>query len=218
MKTDRLFQRVRQVTSEWHVEQASALLAYAQENASPTALVYSSLEVRIALERFVFEMSVLAGGGVFTPEELRQASQKDGVFDLLRRKIEDYRRHLEFCNLISEVNHVPIRIPIPDVRRFRRLITEMSGYCHFQKDPAETVHDPQQRWFLKGIAAVRDAIAILTELLRNQRGAVPRDTMASEVRDLFDRYMAEQCDLQTARIQLQIMSPVLEARMRDRAG
>jgi hypothetical protein len=218
MRIDRLFQRVRQVTSEWHVEQARALLDYAQTNVSPTALVYSSIEVRIALERFVFEMSVLAGGGVFTPEELRIASQKGGVFDLLSRKIDDYRRHLEFCNLISEINHLPIRIPIPDVRRFRRLITEISGYCHFQKDPAETINDPQQRWFLKGIAAVRDATAMLAELLRNQRGAMPRDTMAPEVRELLDRYMAGQCDLQTAHIQLEIMSPVLEARMRDRTG
>jgi hypothetical protein len=218
MKIGHLFQKVRQVTSERHVEQASALLDYAQENASPTALVYSSLEVRMALERFVFEMSVLAGGGVFTPEELRLASQKGGVFDLLSGKIENYRRRLEFCNLISDVNHLPIRIPIPDVRRFRRLFTEISGYCHFQKGPAETADDPQQRWFLKGIAAVRDAAVMLTELPRDQRGAMPRDTMAPEVRDLLDRYLAGQCDLQTARIHLEIMPPALEARMRDRSG
>ena len=215
---ERLLQRVRQVTSEWHVEQANALLDYAQRNASPTALVYSSLEVRIALERFLFEMSVFAGGGAFTPDELQLASQKGGVFDLLRGKIENYRRHLEFCNLIAEVNHLPIRIPIPDVRRFKRLITDISGYCHFQKESAETVHDPQQRWLSKGIAAVRDATEMLGELLRNQRGAMPPDTMPHEVRDLLDRYMAGQCDLQTARIQLEIMSPALEARMRDRTG
>jgi hypothetical protein len=211
-----LLQRERQVTSEWHLGQAKALLDYAQENCSASALVYSSLEARIALERFVFEMSVLAGGGAFTPDELRLASQKGGIFELLSRKIANYRRHLEFCNLISEVNHLPIRIPIPDVRHFKRLITELSDYCHFQKDPAETVDDPQRKWLLKGIATVQDTTEMLTELLQNQRGAIPRDTMPAEVRDLLDRYMADQCDLRTARIQIEIMSPVLEARMRDR--
>jgi len=211
-----LLQKQRQVTSEWHVEQAKALLDYAQKNCSATALVYSSLEARIGVERFVFEMSVLACGGAFTADELRQASKKDGAFGLLDRKIGDYRRYLEFCNLISEVNHLSIRVPIPDVRRFRRLITDLSDYCHFQRDPAETVDDPHQTWLVKGIAVVQGAIELLTELLQNQRGSIPRDTMPPEVRDLLDHYMAGQCDLQTARIQLEIMSPVLEARMRDR--
>jgi hypothetical protein len=218
MNIDRLLQEARQVTSEWHVEQASEMLKYAQENASQSALVYASLEVRMALERFVFEMSIFAGGGAFAPEELRLASRKGGVFDLLSRKIKDYRRHLEFCNLVLDVNHLPVRIPIPDLRRFKRLFTDISEYCHFQIDPAETVYNPQQRWFLKGITTVRDAIEMLTELLQNQRGAMPRDAMAPEVSELLDRYMADECDLQTARLHLETMSPVLEARMRNRSG
>jgi hypothetical protein len=213
---ERLLEEQRKVTSRWHVEQACKLLDYAQKNASPTALVYSCLEVRMALERFVFEMSLLAGGGLFTPAELRLASRKDGVFELLSRTFPHYRSHLEFCNLISEVNNLPIRVPIPDVHRFRRLITGISGYCHFQLDPAETVDDPQNRWLLKGVAMVRDGTEMLTDLLQNQRGAIPRNTMPPEVRDLLDRYLSGQSDMQTARNLLRIMSPVLEARMRVR--
>src|SRR5437879_4071232 len=53
----------RGVTSDWYFDQAVALLEFALQHDSATALVYAALEARNALERFVLEMSLLATGG-----------------------------------------------------------------------------------------------------------------------------------------------------------
>ena len=53
----------RDVTADWHVMQSRRLIDVAFSRGSSTALVYAALEARNALERLVFEMSVLATGG-----------------------------------------------------------------------------------------------------------------------------------------------------------
>jgi len=65
----------RGVTSDWHFDQADALLKFAVEHHSATALVYACFEARNAIERSIMEMALLATGG---PGPARQTQPRGG--------------------------------------------------------------------------------------------------------------------------------------------
>src|SRR5215469_13659155 len=102
----------RGVTSDWYFDQAAALLEFALQHGSATALVYAALEARNALERFVLEMSLLATGGRLSDAQVRTAQRRDGAFQLLEQAMSNYRRHLQFTNLTLEVGGDPFRVAI----------------------------------------------------------------------------------------------------------
>jgi hypothetical protein len=207
----------RGVTSDWYFDQAEALLEFALQRDSATALVYAALEARNALERFVLEMSLMATGGHLSEAQTRTAQRRDGAFQLLDQAMSNYRRHLQFTNLTLEVGGDPFRVATPNVGRFRRLRTDLSDYCHFQLDPAATVNHPQHSWFIEGTTRVQAALDMLRNLRSQVNGVIQPDSMQAEVREVFQAFVAGQIDTPTARLRLRLIQPVLEERLR-RAG
>jgi hypothetical protein len=204
----------RGVTSEWHFDQAEALLTFALKHDSASALVYGALEARNALERFVFEMAVVATGGHLTEAQMRTARRQDGAFQLLEHAMSHYRSHLLFTNLTLEVGQDPFRVAVPNLVQFRRLRTELSDYCHFQVDPAATVNHPGRSWFIAGTAAVKATLDFLRALQTEVTGLIKPESMSPEVREVFRGFVENEIDLQTARTRLNLMRPVLEERLR----
>ena len=200
----------RFVTSEWHRNQAENLLNFALKNDSDNALIYSILESRIALERYVFEMSVLVKGNKLTNENLKSADRRNGVFNLLKETMVDYIKHLTFSNIILVINNIPERINIPNLKRFKQLITELSNFCHLQFKPIETIYDPKKKWFIKGVSLVQETISILKS--SNLEGAMEIESMENEVLDVYNKFLQSKIDIKAVRIQLKLMSPVLEIR------
>ena len=203
----------RDVTADWHVEQARRLLEIALNQGSATALVYAALEGRNAIERLVFEMSMLATGGKFTPEQLRTAQRKDGVFELLAEALNKYRRHIEFRNLCMEVLGTPLRFPVPDIRRCKRLRADLNPYCHCQLEPQVTVRNKTSDWFVSGTTAVKETCDFLDPLLSAPQGVLQLQTMPVEIREIFEAYVAGNIDAGSTRTRLDIMRPVLDERL-----
>lgn len=214
---NRLLTEKRSVTSDWYFDQAEALVEFALQRDSATALVYAALEARNALERFVIEMSLLATGGHLSEVQIRTAQRRDGAFQLLDQAMSNYRRHLQFTNLTLEVGGDPFRVAIPNVGQFRRLRTDLSDYCHFQLDPAVTVNHPQRTWFIVGTTRVQEALAMVRNLRSQINGVIQPDSMQAEAREVFQAFVAGEIDTPTARLRLRLMHPVLEERLR-RAG
>ena len=212
--SDELLSGRRGVTSDWYFDQAEDLLNVALQHDSATALVYAAVEARNALERFVLEMALLATGSPLSEAQLRTAQRRDGAFQLLDQAANNYRRHLEFTNLALEVGGDPFRVAVPNIGQFRRFRTELSDYCHFQLDPAATVNHPQRTWFIEGTARVKAALDLLRSLRSQVNGLILPDSMPSEVREVFQAFLAEEIDTQTARTRLRLMHPVLEERLR----
>lgn len=204
--------RNRGVTADWHLDQARRLLRIALEEESATALIYSALEARNAIERFVFEMSVLATGGRLTDQQLRIARKKQGVFQLLEDALENYRKHIEFQNLIMRSSGTPLQFPVPDLRSCKRLTTGLSDYCHCQFDPAATVTDIEGKWFITGVSLIEDAEKFLRPLLDSPRGFVDKATMPAEVKELLESFLAGTIDPASVLIRLKLMQPILERR------
>ena len=128
--------------------------------------------------------------------------------------VNNYRRHLEFTNLALEIGGDPFRVAVPNIGQFRRFRTELSDSCHFQLDPAATVNHPQRTWFIEGTARVKAALDLLRSLRSQVNGLILPDSMPSEVREVFQAFLAEEIDTQTARTRLRLMHPVLEERLR----
>lgn len=130
----------------------------------PGALV----EGRTALERSAFELSVLANGGTLTKEQEALARKKGGVWKLLEEVYPDYRHRMEFQNFVFEGGGIPFRIPIPDIRTFRRLDNKIGSYAHLQLDPSES--DEAGEKFIGGVAVLDEVEALVRPLLESQRG------------------------------------------------
>jgi hypothetical protein len=212
---NQLLTKKRGVTSDWYFDQATALLEFALQHDSATALVYAALEARNGLERFVVEMSLLATGGHLSEAQICTAQRKDGAFQLLDQAMNNYRRHLQFTNLTLEICGDPFRVVIPDIKQFRRLRTDLSDYCHFQLNPTDTVDHPQNSWFIKGATQVQKALDMLRNLYSQVNAVIWPDSMPAEVREVFRAFVAGQIDTPTARLRLRLMQPVLEERLQN---
>jgi hypothetical protein len=209
---EKLLNCKRMVTSDWHRNQAESLLKYALENDCDNALIYSVLESRLALERYIFNMSVLVKGNQLTNEALNSASKKNGILNLLKVTMVNYIKHLKFCNIILEIINSPFKVNIPNLKLFKRLITKLSKYCHPLFNPSETVEDPDKKWFIKGVVLVQETIKILDDA--GIQGAMSIDSIQDEVEvlEVYNKYLNEEIDLKAARVRLKLMSPVLENR------
>lgn len=210
----KLLNNDRKVTAKWHINQAEELLKFAIKKNSASSLIYAALEARIGLERFVFEMSVLAKGGNFEDRELEKARKRNGIFDLLKNAMDNYRKHLEFCNVILDLLGNKQPIPIPNIQQIKRLITRLSDYCHPLFTPINTVEHEQNQWFVGGVTTVNEAISELKYLVNSPRAAIERSGMYDEVGLLFDEYLAGKIKIDSVRTRLYLMQPILEARMR----
>ena len=204
------------VTADWHVAQSRRILDVALSQGSSPAMVYAALEARNAIERLVFEMSVLATGGKFTPDQLSAAQKKDGLFKLLDEALHNYRRHIEFQNVCMDLMGNPLLFPVPDIRRCKRLRTELSSYCHCQLNPQVTIPDPAGQWFITGIDIVKQTCDFLDPLLTTPFGVIHPGTMPAEVREIFDVYIDGKIDITSARTRLNIMLPLLDQQLRQK--
>lgn len=206
-------ERKRGVSAGWLLSQTEELLDFAIKKKSANALVYAAFEARNSLERFVFEMPVLATRGKLSDKQIRSASRKDGLFDLLEECVPNYRSLMKFMNLTMEVMESPIRFPIPDIRSFRRLRTDLSEYCHCQFDPNETVDHPQDKWFIRGVSVIQRAIGLLKPLVTSPQGLPDHETMPIEVKELYDEYVKGTLTDSQVKKRLEIMQHVLQGRV-----
>jgi len=210
MTLDQLTRRC-EVTSDWHYQQARLLFEIATKEHSAAFLIYTALEARLTFERYILEMSALATGEELSENQLEDALKNDGVFRLLEEIYQDYRKYLEFCNVIIQVNVLPIEpILIPDIRSVRRYISKLSKLCHLQLKPTNTVDDPE--WLRAQMDLLTKCLDFQHELINGQRGAFNRESFPPEVSELMQKYFSNEIDLESIKIRLEIMKPALESR------
>jgi len=208
-----LLLKPRQVTTGWLVVQSESLLKIAEEKSSHTALIYAALEARNALERVVFELIVVACGAHPPEAIVEHCRRKDGVFQALGKVIPHYRLHLEFTNLVLEVDDAPFRCAQLDIKRCKRLWSELAQYCHFIADPKKTIDAEMQTWLAAGVAIVKEADAYLrTTLTRGQLSILPTQNMPPETKEIFEKFVIGKISKSQARRSLELLTPGLKLR------
>jgi len=207
---DEILNSKRLVTSYWHRDQSKKLLDFALKNDSANALIYATLESRIALERYVFEISILTKSKESINEIVKIASKKNGVFELLKKTTTDYKKHINFCNIIFEIHKLPYKIDTPNLKIFKRLITKLSKYCHPQYIPEESVDSVNREWFIKGVALVNETTEILNTLIFN--GGIDINSMVEDIKEIYYKYINGDITEKTVRFRLDIMGPIINIR------
>jgi len=209
-------EKERQVTFEWHFAQALKWLKFDNRRQLDNVLVYASLELRCAIERYIFEFLVLLKEKLTTEDEERCRSIR-GIFDLMKETDPFYRKTAEFTKLIFVITPNAPELVIVDTSYLRNKWEELSTYCHKQLAPSKTFRSPSRAFQKKGYKLISDVISRLN-IWRPESvcGLIRPSTMPPETREVYEKYIRNEIDDRQAKRMLDLMQPVLNYRLRQK--
>lgn len=203
----------RGVTSDWHLMQAKQWLAFDDNRQLDSTLVYAAFEIRLAIERYFFELAFLLKGCHLTEDEEKKCRSWKGVDALIKETDKTYRQTIEFTKIIASVIPRLPKITAVDTAFLRRRWQELSEYCHKQLRPEETFDSSGDSFQDHGFRLIEETLDRFTEWPDiGNLGIISRATMPDEVQNLYDRFAKGKVDTDQARLSLKLMAPVLEQR------
>ena len=209
----------RRVTSEWHFMQARKWLAFDGDRQLDNTLVYAAFEVRLAIERYFFELAFLLKGCELTEEEEKRCRSWSGIAALIKETDKSYRQTIEFTKIISSVVPRVPKVTTVDTAFLRRRWQELSEFCHKQLRPDETFDSPNRSFQQEGFRVIKETIERFSEWPDiGNLGIISRASMPGEVQNLYDRFAKGEIDTDQARLSLKLMAPVLEQRFALRSS
>lgn len=113
----------------WSVIQASTLLEEAKARHSSSLLIYSALELRLAIEQLVFTI-ILVAKGKADQATLRECRRKDGLFRMLRKVAPQYALKCRFASVLSAFYPEIPQGAEWDVKALQHHHAALSGFCH----------------------------------------------------------------------------------------
>jgi hypothetical protein len=213
--TTSFLEEKREVTYYWHIVQVRKWLKYDNGRKLDNALVYASLELRCAIERYLFELLVLLKKGNFTAEEVRRCKSKDGILDVIRDTEPYYVKRATFTNLIASVDPKLPKVVIIDIKYLIRMWHTLSLYCHKQLKPKESFDSPNHQFQKKGFELINDVVITFMEWERiGAFGIIDKESLPPETRGVYEKYINDQIDEGQAKRMLNLMTPVLIARLK----
>lgn len=209
-----LLERPRQVSFEWHLLQVKKWLDYDSGRELDSVLVYASTELRIAIERYIFELLYLLKGEQFSVDDEHKCRSIKGLFALMRGIDLNYRRRIEFTKLVASMSsYSGPPIQVVDTKYLRQKWEQLSEYCHKQLRPEETFASPGRFFQKSGFSLIREVFGKLTECEPgNACGIISTGSMPEEVKYVYDKFVREEIDKGQARRLLLLMEPVLRDR------
>ena len=94
----------REVTFDWHIVQATKLIEFDAGRELDSVLVYAAVELRAAIERYIFELLYLLKEGKLSEDEETRCRSITGIFSLMKETDPFYRKTIEFTQLIVSIN------------------------------------------------------------------------------------------------------------------
>jgi len=208
----------REVSFDWHFNRVQRWLKYDSGRKLDSILVYASVELRSAIERYFFELLVL----LKRPDKLTSADEKkcqskNGMLDLMKETEPYYRKRAAFTNLIASVTPGTPKVAIIDIGYLIRVWSELSEYCHKQLRPEVSWDSVNREFQENGFRLINEVVNQLRVWESNAvLGIVDKESMPPEVRSVYDKYINDEIDEGQAKRMLDLMGPVLRARQRYR--
>jgi hypothetical protein len=112
--------QTRDVTYDWHMIQVMNWLKFDAGRELDNTLIYAAFELRLAIERYFFELLFLMKGCVLTPEEEGRCRSTGGIDALMKKTDENYRKTFEFTKIFASMQPGLPEITIADTRYLRR--------------------------------------------------------------------------------------------------
>lgn len=207
----------REVSFDWHIVQTMKWLEFDGGRRLDSTLVYAAVELRAAIERYIFELLYLLKEGNLSPNEQRRCRSIAGIFTLMKETDPFYRKTIEFMKLVVSLSPGLPEITIVDTAYLNRKWRDLSEYCHMQFHPEETFASNGRKFQETGFALIREVLEKFKEWKVESNCAIlARSSLPEEVRDVYDSFIHEEIDAGQARRMLILMEPVLQARLYSR--
>jgi hypothetical protein len=203
----------REVTFDWHIVQATRWLEFDAGRELDSVLVHAAVELRAAIERYIFELLYLLKEGKLSADEEKRWRSITGIFALMKESDPFYRRTIEFTRLVVSITPGLPEITVVDTAYLNRKWQDLSEYCHMQFHPEETFQSRGRKFQKQGFALLREVLQKFHEWQVESNCAVlARSSLPDEVRDVYDKFIREEVDANQAKSMLVLMEPVLRAR------
>ncbi len=204
----------REVTFDWHIVQAKKLLEFDGGRGLDSVLVYAAVELRAAIERYIFELLYLLKEGKLSGDEEKRCRSITGIFALMKEADPVYRKTIEFTKLVVSLTPGLPEITVVDAAYLNRKWQDLSEYCHMQFRPEETFGSQSRKFQKQGFALIREILHKFHEWKVESNCAVlARSSLPEEVRNVYDKFIREDIDAGQAKRMLVLMEPVLRARL-----
>lgn len=204
----------RQVTFDWHITQVLKWLKYDNGRKLDSVLVYTSVELRCAIERYIFELLILLKSLNMSSEDEKRCRSKDGILALMIETEPYYKKRANFTNLIASVSGIP-KVTIVDIKYLIRKWHELSDYCHKQLRPEESFDSLNRKFQEKGFNIIYDVVNRFKKWEYNAVfGIIDKQSMPLEVGDVYEKYINDEIDEGQAERMLNLMGPILKTRLR----
>ena len=219
MNSEAILTKPRGVTSAWHLQQAKRLLDYDAGRRLDTILVYTAIELRSAIERYLCELLLLLRSGQVTKENEKQCRKIGGVFELIKAEDPLYRKTIAFTNIIASTLPALSKVEMVDTSRMHHFWNELSDFCHKQLDPDQTFGSEHREFQKKGFALLNDVLSYFSSSAVKGVGMIMlRSTMEPEVQRIYDDFAQDKITASDAGGMLRIAAPVLANRRRLTEG
>jgi len=203
----------RFVTFDWHIVQVKKWLEFDGGQELDSVLVYAAVELRAAIERYLFELLYLLKECDFTKDDEKRCRSIKGIFAMMSETDRFYRKTIEFTKLVVSITPGLPEITFVDTAYLNKKWKELSEYCHMQLRPEETFESIGKKFQKRGFALIRKVLQKFNEwTVESNCGVLKRSSLPEEVRDVYDKFIHEKIDTQQARRMLVLMEPILRGR------
>lgn len=205
----------RQVTFDWQINQVLNWLKFDNGRNLDSVLIYASLELRCAIERYLFELIVILKGGNLSSEDAKKCRSEKGTLKLMKEVEPYYRKRANFTNLIASVTQGVPKLVIVDIKYLIKKWHELSDYCHKQLQPEESFDSLNREFQKEGFKVIKDVVNQFKAWERNAVfGIIDKQSMQPEAKSVYEKYINNEIDEGQAKRMIDLMRPILETRLR----
>ena len=180
----------REVTFDWHIVQATKWVEFDCGRELDSVLVYAAVELRAAIERYVFELLHFLKEGKFSGDEETRCRSIADIFALMKETDAFYRKTIDFTKLAISITPGLPDITIVDTAYLNRKWQDLSEYCHMQFRPEETFSSQGRKFQKQGFALLRGVLQKFHEWKVESNCAIlARSSLPEEVSSSAKRLM-----------------------------
>ena len=156
------------IDASMHYNRAMICFQKAFSEHDGSYLFYTALELRVSMERFLFEYLVLMNVVDENIDKYLKEYRVKNLSNAIYEAEPEFDKKLEYTNFYLNTIGADFEIKIPDKAKLNGLYGKLGNYLHNFKDPVDTTNN--EEWWQRFIQLLEEARAHLYEYLKVPRG------------------------------------------------
>lgn len=165
---DRNYNFHHPISASMHYNRAVICLDKAFGFPDGSYLFYTALELRICIERLLFEYLVLMGASSEKIESIMDEYRIKNLSKAIYEIEPEFDKKLEYTNFYLRVIGADFETPIPNKNKLNSMYGKLGKYLHNFKKPADSVQN--QEWWNNLIVLIQETRTYLFEFFKVPRG------------------------------------------------